>query len=78
MNILTVRIRISVCSLWNRNKIYIEFRVIFQARGFSAQASQKFASTKANELQVTTLTNNILVASIDQNAPLANVAVVYG
>lgn len=65
-------------SALNRHENYIEFCIIFQARGFSAQASQKLASSKANELQVTTLTNNILVASIDQNAPLANVAVVYG
>ncbi|XP_031617093.1 cytochrome b-c1 complex subunit 2, mitochondrial [Contarinia nasturtii] len=46
-------------------------------RGFAAQASPKVASAKVNELQVTTLPNQTIVASIDGNSPLSHVSIAY-
>lgn len=48
----------------------------FQARTFAAQASPKVAG-KVSELQITTLPNQTVVATIDGNSPNAHVAVAY-
>jgi len=49
------------------------------ARGFAAQASAspRAAPSKSSEVQVTTLPNKLVVASVDGNLPLSRVSVVF-
>lgn len=49
----------------------------FQARGFATQAKPKVATAKRSEVQVTTLPNKLVVASVDGNIPLSRVSVVF-
>lgn len=48
----------------------------FQARGY-AQARPKVASAASGEVQITTLPNKVVVASLDGNAPVSRVSVAY-
>lgn len=47
-----------------------------QTRGFSAQASPKVASAKA-DIETTTLQNKVVVASVENQSPITRVSIVF-